>query len=229
MNDKRKREIAVSFPDQFETNRLGLEISTAEFKIFENGIFAGSMDEKWNVFALGDSIYFARSWTHNCIYKIFTTKRSNSVTLSKFQVNRNENEYKSKDLDYNTVLLKKLLQMFLNREDFYYDPKLDFPLIKSTIKNLDPNNKCRKSIGSNNVGLTRQIHNGLTTEEQKEYFDVIGWEELKEVIAEKEDTEPLISLYLQNRESKIAITYYFDQNAKELLGHIRIKRKIDNS
>jgi hypothetical protein len=229
MNDTRKHEIATSFPDQFETNQLNLEISTSEFGTFEKGIFADSMDEKWNVFVLGDIIYFARSWTHNCIYKVFTSRKSELVTLSEFQVNRNESEYKSKDLDYDTVLLKKLLQMFLNREDFYSDPKLELPLIKSTIEELDPNNDCKKSIGSNNIGLTRQIHNGLTTDEQKNYFDVFGWDELKEMIADKDEKEPLISLYMQHRENKSAVTYYFDKKADRLLGEIRIKNKISSS
>lgn len=229
MNETKKQEIATSFPDQFETNELNLEISTSEFDTFEKGIFAGSMDEKWNVFVLDDIIYFARSWTNNCIYKVFTSRKDELVALSEFQVNRNESEYKSNDLDYDTVLLKKLLQMFLKREDFYSDPKLELPLIKSKIEELDPNNDCKKSIGSNNVGLTRQIHNGLTTDEQKNYFDVFGWDELKEMIADKDEKEPLISLYMQHREHKSAVTYYFHKEANKLLGEIRIKNKISSS
>jgi hypothetical protein len=225
MTDIEKHKIATSFPDKYETNRLDLEISTAEFKPFEDGIFSGSMDEKWNVFVLDETIYFARSWTNFCIYKVFAKRQSQTVILSDFQVSRDDNQYKSKDLDYDTVLLKKLLQMFLQREDFYYDPKLELPLIKKTIERLDPRNECKKSIGSNNVGLTRQIHNGLTTEEQKKYFDIIGWTELKEMIADKSDSEPLISLYLQNRQTKSATTYYFDKDANELLGQITINKR----
>ncbi len=225
MNETKKQEIANSFPDQFETNKLNLKIQTSDFEVFEKGIYAESMDEKWHVFVLDGIIYFARSWTNNCIYKVFSSRNSEFVILSKFQVNRNESEYKSNDLDYDTVLLKELLQMFLNREDFYSDPKLELPLIKNTIEEVDPNNDFKKSIGLNNVGLIRQIHNGLTTEEQKKHIDVIGWEELKRMIADKDETEPLISLYLQNRKNKTAITYYFDQGANKLLGQIRIKRQ----
>ena len=119
--------------------------------------------------------------------------------------------------------------MFLNREDFYSDPKLELPLIKKLIEVIDPNNNCKKSIGSNNVGLTRQIYNGLTTDEQKNYIDVIGWNELKEIIANKEENEPLINLYIQHRGNKSAVTYYFDKEADKLLGEIRIKNKIRSS
>tara|TARA_R100001369_G_C3296833_1_gene164980 strand:+ start:144 stop:833 length:690 start_codon:yes stop_codon:yes gene_type:complete len=229
MNDRKKHEIATSFPDQFETNQLNLEISTSEFSTFEKGIFAIGMHEKWNVFVLDNIIYFARSWTNKCIYKVFTTRKGKLVTLSEFQVNRDENEYKSKNLDFDTVLLKQLLQTFLNREDFYSDPKLELPLIKSMIEELDQNNECKKTIGSNNVGLTRKIYNGLSTEEQKEYFDVFGWDELKLVIAAKNEKEPLISLRLQNRNNKTAITYFFDKDANALLGQISIKNKLSSS
>ncbi|MBO6761531.1 MAG: hypothetical protein JJ909_11265 [Roseivirga sp.] len=229
MNETKKQEIANSFPNQFETSKLCIEISTSEFEIFKEGIYAGSMDEKWNVFVLDDIIYFARSWTNNCIYKVLTSPKGELISLSDFHVNRDEKEYKSKDLEYDTVLLKKLLQMFLNREDLYSDPKLELPLIKKLIEKIDPKNNCKKSIGSNNVGLTRQIHDGLTTDEQKNYFDVIGWDQLKEIIADKDENEPLISLYIQHRENKSAVTYYFDNEVDKLLGEIRIKSKISSS
>lgn len=225
MTDKDKHKIATSFPEKYETNRLDLEISTSELKTFEDGIFAGSMDEKWNIFVLGDIVYFARSWTNFCIYKVFVKRQAETVILSDFQVSRDDNQYKSKDIDYDTVLLKKLLQMFLQREDFYSDPKLELPLIKMTIGRFDPNNDCKKSIGSNNVGLTRQIHNGLTTEEQKQYFEITDWTELKEMISDKSDNEPLISLYMLNRQNNSATTYYFDKEANELLGHITINKR----
>jgi hypothetical protein len=151
------------------------------------------------------------------------------VILSNFQVNRDDNQYKNLDIEYDTDLLKKLLQMFLKREDFYSDPKLELPLIKATLEKIDPNNECKKSIGSNDVGLTKQIHDGLTTSEQQKYCDVIGWAELKSKILNKSDNEPLVSLYVQNRQTNFAVTYYFDKDAKELLGQIVIKSRISSS
>ena len=226
MTDKLK--IATSFPDKYEVNKLDLKISTEEFKIFEVGIFAGSMDEKWNVFVLDDILYFARSWTNFCIYKVFVRKLEGIVILSDFQVNRDTKQYNSNDIEYDTILLKKLLQMFLKREDVYSDPKLELPLIKKTIEEFDPKNECKKSIGTSNVGFTRHTHNGLSTE-QKEYFELSGWTELDNIIGSKNDNEPLISLYLQNRLTNSSTTYYFDKDAKELLGHITIRNKISFS
>ncbi len=136
-----RHKIATSFPDKFDQATLGIDISSSEFKIFEDGIFATDMDSKWNVFVLGSILYLARSWTNFCIYKVVVQKQNGKVTLTDFQVNRNENQYRSKDIEYDTVLLRKLLQMFLQREDLYYDPNLELPLIKATLETIDPNNE----------------------------------------------------------------------------------------
>lgn len=164
MTDKDKHKIAASFPDKYDTDQLGLEISATEFKVFEDGVFANSMDEKWNVFVLKDILYFARSWTGFCIYRVYVRRQAATVILSHFNVNRDDSQYKSEDVDSDTILLKELLQMFLDREDFYSDPQLEFPLIKATIESLDPSNQCKKSISPNSVGLVRQIHDILTGE-----------------------------------------------------------------
>jgi hypothetical protein len=88
----------------------------------EVGIFAGSMDQKWNIFVWNDILYFARSWTDFCIYKVSVKRQEQTVILSEFQVNRDDSQYKSKDLAYDTDLLKKLLQVFLKREDISSAP-----------------------------------------------------------------------------------------------------------
>lgn len=225
MTQNDKKNIATSFPDAHQRCRLDLEISLEEFNVFEVGIFAENMDAKWNVFVLDDIIYFARSWTKYCIYKIFVKRQMASVSLTDFQVNRNESQYTNKDIEYDLVLLKKLLQSILHREDFYSDPRLQLPLIKSTIEMLDPFNQSKKSIGSDTVALTREIYNGLTTSEQKQLGDVVGWTELKRKIADKNGKESLISLYLQDRLTNSATTCYFDCDANELLGQVTITRK----
>jgi hypothetical protein len=223
MTETDKHKIANSFPEKFEQSALDIEISQTEFKVFEDGIFAKSMDEKWHVFVVDKALYLTRSWTNFCIFKILTEFRKGKVVFLHFQVNRDESQYKSKDIKYDGILLRKLLQMFLGREDFYSDPELELPLIKATIERVAPNNECKKSIGSNNVGLTRKIYNGLTAEEQKQYCDVIGWTELKGRLLDKSDDEPLISLYLQK--SGFSATYYFSNSADEILGQVTIQRK----
>jgi len=224
MTPKDQQKIAASFPNAHQRGRIDLEISIEEFKTFEVG-FADSIEDKWKIFVLEDVIYFARSWTNYCIYKVLVEKKAASVWLTDFQVNRDKSQYTNKDIEYDLVLLKKLFQLLLNREDFYSDPKLELPLIKKAIEILDPSNQCKKAIRSNTVALIRDVYNGLTTDENKKHHDVIGWTELKKKIADRDGKEVLISLYLHNRETNSATTCYFDCGASELLGRITIIRK----
>ena len=220
MTETRKYEIAESFPDKFDQATLAIEISASEFKTLEKGIFATSMEDKWNIFVLNNILYLSRSWTHFCIFKVFTQKQNEKIFLTKFQVNRNNKQYRGVNIESDLVSLKKILQAFLSREDFYIDPKLELPLIKSMLEKIDPNSEFKRQIGSNDVGLTKKIHDNLTTK-----VEAIGWTELKNKIVNMNDREPLISLYLQNRQTNFATTYYFDKDASELLGQITINEK----
>lgn len=229
MNHAKKQEIASSFPTRYETGDLNVNISFKEFEVFDSGVFSSTMDEKWNIFVLKGKIHFAHSWTDVCIFQLQFSRNEDSVQLTKFRVNRNQKKHKSRDLNQDTILLKKLLQLYLNREDIYIDPKLNLPIIKNTILEIDPENLCRKSIGSNNVGLTRNIYEVLTDDEQRKYIHVIGWEELKQMISTMDENEPLISLYMQNRESKLGETYYFDKEGNRFLGKVRTEGRIRSS
>ena len=217
MTEARKQSIADSFPNSFEQASLDIEISIPEFTIFENGIFSKDMNEKWHVYALNEVLYLARSWTRFCIYKVFTKQQNDKVLLSHFHVNRDDNQYQSLDIEFDTILLKKLLQMYLNREDFYIDPKLELPLIKVTIKNFDPHNEFKRSIGGNTAGLTRQIYQANNHHPD---LTKTGSEELLKNIASIPDDEPLTSLYMYNKATKASTTFYFDKEAGVLLGQI---------
>ena len=112
MTDIQKINIVASFPNRFKEANLGIDISYLEFKLFEKGIFAKDMDDKWNVFVLNNTIYLARSWTNFCIYKIPLEFKDKHVFLRNFCVNRDKAQYTSVDLKYDTTLLKNLLEHF---------------------------------------------------------------------------------------------------------------------
>jgi hypothetical protein len=228
MTHEKKTEIINSFPPDFEEGVLDLQISVDEFKIFENGIYAQDMDSKWNIFAISDTLYFARSWTNHCIYKVFVDIQTDSVILKTFQVNRDQKQYRSFDLEYDRVLLLKLIQAYLNRQDIYVDPKLELPLIKAAVLEYDKDNVCEKSIGLQAVGLTRQIYSGLV-EHQNDHCTVYGWEEFdintKSIHAEQE----LVSLYIFHKQKQASTTFYFDKDVTKRLGQITMTDKKTSS
>lgn len=112
MTETDKHKIAISFPDKFIQADLEIRISVTDFEVFEKGIFSDNMDEKWNIFVLNNVLYLARSWTNFCIYKVYLNYLENEVLLTKFQVNRNNEQYKSLDLERDTIVLKSILKRF---------------------------------------------------------------------------------------------------------------------
>ncbi|MDO9185371.1 MAG: hypothetical protein Q7W13_05110 [Bacteroidia bacterium] len=228
MTDEKKNTIANSFPDKFVEDNISVVISSGEFELFEKGVFAPNMDSKWHIFVNSNNLYLARSWTNICIYKIPFEKFGDHVYLKKFYVNRVTDQYSSTDVEFDKTLLLRILQGYLKREDLYVDPKLSLPLIKATVEKFDKNNEYSKSIGSNNVGLTLQIHNGLTSNKQNDWL-VEGWDELKSNIKNLKEDEPLISLHLSHRQNKKSTTFYFDKSGNRILGQITMTDKKKSS
>src|SRR5437762_4182517 len=196
MRLEEQNQIAKTFSDKFQEFDLELTLTANEFELFDNGVFSNSMEEKWNIFLLDNFMYWARSWTAHCIYKIQVTRQAGSVTLEKGFVTRDKSQYNSANLEKDKILFLQLLQGYLDRDDIYIDPEFELDIIKEMISKYDPQNKCIKSIGHcNDVGLTKKIYDGLIMH-SKNFCEVVGWQELKENIATKDDKEDLLSLYL---------------------------------
>ena len=161
MQTERKIKIAESFSNEYVETDMDIDLSQKEFELLDRGIFAGSMDEKWNIFIHKGSLFFARSWTDNCIYKANLETKRRGVKLNNIKVTRNTKEYKGVNLKSDTELFKKLLQMYLDREDLYIDERINLPLIKSTIEKYSNDNQLRKNIGSQSIDLNLCIYNSL--------------------------------------------------------------------
>ena len=225
MTTERKIQIAESFSDKYVETELDIDLLEKEYELLKKGIFAGSMDEKWNVFILNDFLYFARSWTDNCIYKASLEKNRRGNKLNNLKVTRNTDEYKGTDLKSDSDLFKKILQMYLNREDLYTDERINLPLIKSTLEKYNGQKTLRKSVGSQSVELNLSIYNSLR-QSSSEIITVLGLEELTKNTKKYKPNYELLSLHISNKENpKDSTTYFFNQEGTELIGQITIERK----
>ena len=117
MNNVKKKQIAKSFSTQYAKTDLNIKLNEFEFSKFENGIFAGSMDEKWNIFLVENYMYWARSWTDNCIYKILFERKNKEIELKQLQVSRNPNDYKGDDLEFDLNMFKRMLDYYLTQDE----------------------------------------------------------------------------------------------------------------
>ena len=225
MKTERKIKIAESFSNKYAEIELDIDLSQKEFELLDRGIFAGSMDEKWNIFIHKYSLFFARSWTDHCIYKADLETKRRGIKLSNLKVSRNTEEYKGTDLKSDTDLFKKLLQMYLNMEDLNIDEKVNLPLIKSTTEKYSKENGSRKSLGSQSIALNLQIYNSLI-ESSSDCITVNGLDKLTNNTKKYDSKYELLSLHISNKENpKDSTTFFFNQEGTELLGQITIERK----
>jgi hypothetical protein len=225
MTTERKIQISESFSNEYVETELEIDLSEKEFELLKTGIFSGSMEEKWNIFVLNEFIYFTRNWTNNCIYKASFKTKSRGIKINNLKITRNTTQYKGTDLKSDTNLFKKLLQMYLNREDLYTDERINLPLIKSTLENYNGNKNLRKSIGSQSIELNLSIYNSLT-QSSSEFINIIGINELTKNTENYKSNYELISLHISNIENpKDSTTFFFNQEGTKMLGQITIERK----
>ncbi len=115
MTNERKQTIAESFSDKHIEEELDITLTASEFEKFERGIYAGSMEEKWNIFLIENNMYWARSWTDHCIFKVRFRKENGNVNLENIKVTRNSNEYNSNNLEHDIKIFKMMLNFHINR------------------------------------------------------------------------------------------------------------------
>ncbi|RWY52242.1 hypothetical protein [Mucilaginibacter gilvus] len=215
--------IAASFPANYINAELGITLSAEQFEPFKTGIYAGSMDEKWNIFVLGDVLFFSRSWTNNCIFKVYIEEQEDLVLLKNVDINNDPAEYRVVDIKASVDHVKWIIQLYLSRQEVV-DPKLKLPFIRDTIRKEDPDNECSKIVGSRTVAQVRHIYNALNSSPNDELFTVRGWVKFEANLLSRVDKEALVSIYITNKAKDIAKTLYFDETANELLGSIIIEK-----
>jgi hypothetical protein len=77
------------------------------------GFVPTAMEEKWFIYMEADRLLFRRSWTGFLIYDVETTWRGDQLQLGEVRVNRDPEQYKETDTDYDHQLLSYLIAVVL--------------------------------------------------------------------------------------------------------------------
>lgn len=206
------KSIAASFPNEYELGILDVKLQLSEFSVFEKGIYPENMDAKWIVFILDEVIYFVRSWTKYVTYKIFYEIQDDGVLLKYCYVSRNRAQYNSIGIDNDVKVLKRLLRAMFNRESIYEYPEMQLPAIKRTMESIPSIELYIKSIGHSTIKIIKAVH---------DFSDISGvYDELKKIVDSLDDQSELISLYLQHRDTRKAMTFYYDLSGELLLASV---------
>ena len=85
-----------------------------EYGVIARGLVPGGMDDRWFIFLENDQLYFHRSWTGTCIYQIKLDRTvGDSIVVTEALVNRDPDEYKIADDEFDVALLTFLIDNLL--------------------------------------------------------------------------------------------------------------------
>ena len=85
-----------------------------EYNLVARGLVPAGMDDRWFIFLENDKLYFHRSWTGLCIYQITLDRTDcDSIVVTEALVNRDPDEYKIADNEFDVALLSFLIDNLL--------------------------------------------------------------------------------------------------------------------
>jgi len=106
-------KVCLPLPAQRERLSFQHDYSEEGYKKISLGLIPEVMEDKWFVFMEDNILYFHRSWTGVCIYEIHFEKLGDKYSIKEAWVNRDDQQYKQTDLDYDRELLKFLIDNLL--------------------------------------------------------------------------------------------------------------------
>jgi len=92
-------------PSKWEALEYKAKFSTSEFSKISRGIIPSGIDDKWFVYCENLSVYFHRSQTGHCIYKVDFARTLGGYSARRAWVNAVPSEYKQQDRGYDTRML----------------------------------------------------------------------------------------------------------------------------
>lgn len=112
------------------------DLSPAEFDRISHGLVPASMDEKWYIFKDQNEIFFCRSWTMKCVYRLEIESGELVHHVRQAWVDRSDYAHPPLSLEYAGRLLGYLMErMLLGREaEFPFPDEIRDPLDRLLFK-----------------------------------------------------------------------------------------------
>lgn len=122
-NDPNETEIArsnswktVEMPATVISLPFTKTYTAEEFSVLAHGFVPKAMEDKWFVFMQDNILFFHRSWTGLCIYKIVFEQNHNEYTVQEVLINADTEQYSRRDNHHETTLLSWLIDGYLLRK-----------------------------------------------------------------------------------------------------------------
>ena len=100
----------LPLPAQRAKLDIGRTFTEQEYHRLKNGLIPRAMEDKWFIFMENDVLFIHRSWTGTCIYELHFDKQR---AITDVWVNRDSEQYKETDNEYDKKLLNFLIDNLL--------------------------------------------------------------------------------------------------------------------
>jgi len=103
----------IAMPEQRAQLSFGRTFTASQFAALARGLVPEQMEDKWFIFLEDDHLYFHRSWTGHCIFKVRIFSDQNAYQVAETWVNRDSSQYRSPGDEFDITLIGKLLDNLL--------------------------------------------------------------------------------------------------------------------
>lgn len=93
------------------------EFTPEEFEKISLGLKPEQMEDKWLIEMEGDALFFYRSWTGHCVFRVEFGRSGDRYAVKRALANRNADQYNSPGDDYDAALLGFLIEVLLLGRD----------------------------------------------------------------------------------------------------------------
>jgi hypothetical protein len=100
-------------PDEKQKLAFTRVFSSSEYKLLQMGFIPDEMEEKWFIYMEKDWLYFHRSWTGICIYRMHLERAKGGYEVIETWVNRDPEQYSDTDDQRDIARLNLLIDQFL--------------------------------------------------------------------------------------------------------------------
>ena len=128
-------------PDSWQTKPMPAQVAVLDYSVtfteeeFERisaGCIPRDMEDKWFMYVDGNKLHMHRSWTGHCIYQVIFEHEKDNWVARQAMVNRNPDQYRETDNDYDARLLHFLIVNLLLERNEPFPERSDLPIDAAT-------------------------------------------------------------------------------------------------
>lgn len=109
----RKTHTIHPFPRRRVLILFDRRFTAEELEHVKLGVIPQEMEDHWSIFFEKGWLYFVRSWTGYCIYKVRVEQKNDTARITEGWVSRDPRQYGSTDAKYDSELLAEVIERVL--------------------------------------------------------------------------------------------------------------------